>query len=271
MYILIALIFFSCEEYTDEIDYKTIYNGDKIIVHGFISPQTGVQVIIKKSVPPNNLNASDTVNNAVITLYQNGTKLCELNKKSSYLFTSDSNLTIDSNSNYYIKAKADNLETILSCSQPIFEPVKIDSMRLIIDTNSYNSHIAVSFYDKKEFGETYYLKLLNYKNGVIDTSSYREIFNPFGIIENTTKGVNTICEQTDYHTEFDSIRVELYTLSPDLGLFLKSEQNYDDSKDDPFYEITYPVYSNITNGYGVFASYSIYSEIIKKPCNPTKQ
>lgn len=67
----------------------------------------------------------------------------------------------------------------------------------------------------------------------------------------------------DYYYSADSVFLKLYLLSTDKSYYLyhKSLNNYQDGGN-PFSEAT-PVYSNITGGLGVFASYTTDSLIIR--------
>jgi hypothetical protein len=261
---LILLISSSCE-LSKEIDYDTYYDGDKLIVHGFISPQNGVQVLIKKSVAPNNVLADDKVQNATVTLYEDKIAIEQLRKIDNYHYSTEIYFTPDLSKRYSIKVNAENFDEVSSNQQPLFMPVSIDSIKIIVEDNTYYENLIFWFTNNNQFESAYYLKVYYYLDGIIDSSSIGfELFNPYGLLDNIVEGSNSFELQLYEEEDFDSLKVELYTLSPDLSTLLLSFQNYDFSKEDPFFEQTHPVFSNIENGYGIFASYSVYSKTIRK-------
>jgi hypothetical protein len=263
-YLFIVFLLSSCE-LSKEIDYETIYEGDKIVIHGFINTLDGVNLIVKKTVSPDNVTANDKLNEINIVLYEDCKKVQSLIAINEYLYSTPTKFVPKLGSYYYIEAVSQGLPKVFSLPQPIFSPVEIDSLYLVIDNLTYYANLIVSFNNNPKLGASYYLKVQYFHDGVIDSSRVgSEIFNPFGLIDNTVNGLNTIEEQVGRISEFDSLRVELYTLSPDLTKFLQSFKKYDSSVEDPFFEQTYPVFTNIENGYGIFASYSYTTRIIQK-------
>lgn len=263
-FLFVFPLFSSCE-LTKEIDYETIYDGDKIVVHGFINAMDGVNVIVKKSVSPDNVTGIDQLNDVSIDLYEDGFKVQSLVAVNDCLYSTPTLFNVKSGSNYNIAVVSEGLPKVISLSQPIFLPVEIDSLFLIIDELTYYANLIASFNNNLHFEGSFYLKVFYFINGEIDSSRIdSEIFNPYSLIDNTKNGVNVIEKQVGHVSGFDSLKVELYTLSPDLTEFLQSFQKYDSSKEDPFFEQTYPVYTNIEGGYGIFGSYSYTTYLIKK-------
>ncbi len=75
---LMLVVLTSCTRY---IDFSPKYEGDKMVVNGFISTSEGVKIKITHSINPvgKYLYADSLlVKNAVVTLYENGAKLVEL-------------------------------------------------------------------------------------------------------------------------------------------------------------------------------------------------
>ncbi|MEA3317122.1 MAG: DUF4249 family protein [Bacteroidota bacterium] len=262
LFLLLVVVTSSCE-LSKEIDYDTYYEGDRLMVHGFITPQNGVQVLIKKSVSPNQVLSDDKVQNAIVTLYEDNLAIQKLQRINDYNFSSDVAFIPKASSFYSIKIEAEGLNEALSNRQSLIMPVEIDSLKVIIEENTFYENLVVWFTNGEQFKCGYYLKTYCYINGVIDSSLMGdEIFNPFGLLNNIVVGTNSV--EYQLYDDYDSLRVVLYTLSQDLTTFLGSFQNYESSKEDPFFEQTYPVYSNIENGYGIFASYSYCSKTIKR-------
>lgn len=262
---MVLFLFTSCEM-VKEIDYDTVYEGDKIVVHGFISPQDGVQIIVKKTVPPNKVNADDRLEHAIIDLYEDGINVESLIVVNDYLYTTHSKFLPKVGSLYYISVEASGMPKAVSAPQTIIFPSEIDSLYIKVEELTRFGNLIVSFYDNQLYEQAYYIKPFYFIEGTINStrSVGSEIFNPYGLIDKTVFGVNSIEYPVGHISNFDSIRVELYTLSSDLKKYLKSIQYYESSKEDPFFEQTYPVFSNISGGYGIFASYSYTYRIIVK-------
>lgn len=260
--LLFTVVFLSSCDLSKEIDYKTFYDGDKIIVHGFISPQNGAKVFIKKSVAPNNVQADNKVENAIVTLFENETAI-RLKKIDDYCYVSEPDFLMKPNKQYSIQVEAENFEKVYSTKQNSFACVPIDTMKLLVEEGTYYKNLVVWFNNYNQLDKAFYLKVYRYPDDENDNvSAGSELFNPYGLVDNVVTGKNSIEYKLGYE-KFDSLRVELYTLSPDLKIFLKSFQDYDASKEDPFFEQTYPIYSNIKNGYGIFSVYNYDFKTIK--------
>ncbi len=264
IFLMSVLLFSSCE-LSKEIDYKTIYDGDKLMLHGFISPQNGVELILKKSVAPNAVDADDKVPNASVSLLKDGVVVAKLEKRGDYHYEVQRGFEFSYESKYSIKVEADGFEDLYSSEQAIFEPIIIENLEIIRCENSSCSNLLVEFTYNSGLDAGIYLKYLRYKNGEEESStSGQEIFNPYSLETDIVNGKNIIEHQLKF-AAFDSIKVELYTMSPDLKLFFESTQNYETAKEDPFFEQPYPIFSNMTNGYGIFGSYSVSSKVVKRP------
>lgn len=244
---------------TKEVDYSTENYIPKLITHGYISPQDGIEVILKTTTNPSSISEDDSASNPEVKIYNDKGEYIELDYTSKNLFTSDSLNFITNNRQYSIQAKADNFKSITSTKQLLLATPQIDSVS-ITETNKTraNIHFNNNYKDDVKF----FINVYPYNNGTIDPIYIdSEKFSPFSMLDNINVGSNTVEISTSFY-EYDSLLVELYVLSPDLVKFLTSQDNYDYSKEDPFYPQPYPVYSNIIGGYGIFASYSYTSTIV---------
>jgi len=250
--VIIVVFFCSCE-FEKEIDYRTVYDGDKLIVQGFISPQDGVRVIVKKTLPPNQIDGDDKVTNVKASIYEDDSKIAELKRIDDFLFVSDF-LPVQGKK-YSIRVQADGMKEVRSAAQLLMPATPVDSFKLVPARNS----IVVFFTNNHRANNGYYLKIR--VNEDSESDSY-EFFSPFGTLSNIVQGFNAV-ENRIYSSKYDWIQVELFVLSADLTIFLESQKKYDASKDDPFFDRPYPVYSNIAGGYGIFGAYSVYRETIQ--------
>lgn len=262
--VVIAVLLVSCE-LTKEIDYDTNYGGDKIVIHGYISPQDGARVMVKKTVPPNAVQSNDSVSQALVCLFEDGSMVETLVSEDGYVFSSPPSFKPKYGATYHVEVVAEGMPKAISNPQSIFQPVNIDSTKLMVQELTFYGNVSVFFNHKNLFGESYYVKTFPYLDGELDTIEFGSTYFHFAsIADNIKAGVNEISSSVGQVSQFDSLQVRLYTLSPDLGEFLKSYNRYDFSRDDPFFEQTYPVFSNIKGGYGFFASYSYTTKTIHK-------
>lgn len=252
IYLLLFLLI-ACE--TERvIDYTTFYEGDKIVVHGFINQEKGVKIVVKKTLPPDNINGNDTLVDAKVYLYENGNRILSLESENSYFFVTSNSFSVEPNHKYHISVESQTLTNVHSKQQEIPQTTPIDSLKLI--TKEYGGSFLKLYYNNKSIDQGYYLKIYEYQEGIIvDSLDYSSsLFDPYNLITHKTTGIKSYSYRTS--SEIDSFQVKLYTLSPDLIEFCESCQSNGWSSEDPFYEYTYPVFSNIENAYGLFASYS---------------
>lgn len=263
-YLAFAILLISCE-LSKEIDYNTTFDDPKLIMHGFVNIEDGAQVMVKKTVDPDNINDDDRVEDVKVFLVRNNTDSIILNKETDYFYSANTPGFINNENSYHIRAKANGFQDISSKTQMILETPVIDSVNLLID-KTYYSNLVLHFNNTYSEKESFYINVIYYLDGETEeTMTSYEKFNPFSIIKDAKPQSNSVEYHSGHASYFDSLKVELYVLSDDLSQFLISQQNYDYSKEDPFYPQTYPVYTNISGGYGIFASYSYSSTIIQKP------
>lgn len=246
---------YSCDEIlvTKEIDYSTIYGGDKVVVHGFITIDS-TKVQIKKSLPPNAVKADDKLKivNAHIKEEETG-KTTRLTRKSAYLFVLDTaELKPKMGNHYTLFVKADDLPEIKSSPQEIFEPIAIDKVKLVSRKGKHD--FLVYFNNSNNPEKSVYASL--YFVGKPDPVRW-DLFDYGGLVDKLNPGKNFVTLPiTEILKKGTIVYVDLHTLSNDWKKFLKSVSFYEASKQDYFYEQVYPIYSNIENGYGIFASFA---------------
>ena len=259
-----SLLFNSCE-IVKEIDYPIEY-VEALIVHGFVSRQDGVSVVVKKTLAPNDVAGDDRVFNAVVSLYEDENKIAVLNTVSDneYLYVSDRSFVPEYNKNYSIRVSAEGFDESSSSKQLLDYETPIDSFKIVINPDMARyRHLVVYYTHSNPIKSAYYFKMSRYINGEKIFNPEWDFFSPFEVFENSVAGSNFIEKRigVDYEI-YDSIRLELFKLSPDLLRYLKSSKNYDTSREDPFYERPYPIYSNIENGFGIFGAYSVFRKTI---------
>ncbi|HIP47818.1 MAG TPA: DUF4249 family protein [Lutibacter sp.] len=252
--IYLMLFFLMACDTEKTIDYAAFYEGDKIVVHGFVNLEKGVRVFVKKTLAPDNINGNDKIVNAKVYLHENGNKILSLESENDYFFVTPNSFFVDPNYKYHISVESPTLSNVYSKQQQIPQITSIDSLKLVV--KEYEPSFLKLYYNNQSIDNGYYLKIYEYQEGIIvDSLDYSSsLFDPYNLITHKTTGVKSYKYRTS--SEIDSLKVILHTLSPDLIEFCTSYQSYDWTSEDPFYEYTYPVFSNIENGYGLFASFS---------------
>lgn len=246
----------SCE-LQKEIGFEDIENYvPKIIVNGTIGLEDGVNIIIKKTTSPSNVNENDILSEVAVFLYKNETDSIKLKREGDYLFSLDSIPYLKPNQQYLLKVSADNLDKIYSNNQEVLPSPVIDSLKII---NSYPKRLKIYFNNEYEEKRAYALKIKPFLNGAIDSLGYKK--GVFEIIDNIKKGANVVEKNINSFSESDSLRIELHLLSKDLVQYANSVKNYEGSVGDPFYPQPFLVYSNINGGYGIFGADS-YSSVV---------
>ncbi len=262
VYVLLLLVnlmlFMSCE-YQKELDYYDKYDNPQLIVHGYICPQDGVQVIVKKATSPSDVSGDDRILNANVFLHTTNTEYIQLRQLNDYLFESDSLSYIEENKSYYIRVVSGEFGESFSGKETILPAPHIDSVRIVTEPRKV---VNVYFSNNYSNGESFFLETHNYKDGSIESSDEIEKFNPFSMLRHIQNGSNAI--ESPLYDEFDSVQIVLHVISPALTSFLVSQQNYDTSKEDPFYPQPHPVFTNIIGGYGIFATHSFDTIVAKR-------
>ena len=257
--ILIGMV--SCE-LIKEIEFDPKYDGGKIIIHGFISPNDGVRVQINKSVPVNDTKMDDYIPDVQVVLYGNDIPIYNLIEADSGFFMSPQDSSLHEGVAYKIKVTTKDLGVAESGIQYILPEVIIDSLIYKKDTVTWKGERLLFYLNDPEESGNYYSIGYSafYKDSLIESSFKAEAFvlRTFNDIQfNGEK----IWEEISFYSSFykyDTVQItgRLYNISGDFNHFLESLSEYEYTKETPFFDYTYPVYSNIKNGFGIFGSYS---------------
>jgi hypothetical protein len=243
-----------------DIDYQLSYEGDRIVAHGYINQIDGVNLKIKKTLPPDNIEANNEIPEAQVILIENMTNEIALQETGENEYILPINTTLINGADYSIKVSAPKLPEITSTKQILFDPIEIDDANIEGFPESIKKIITVKF-TNPVIGNGYYIKYFFYLNDeVIETNDYSLFFDPYSIITPKTTGTQqyTFEENVEY---YDQIELILYTLSEDIIQYAKSYDEYSYIYEDPFYDYIIPVHSNNNDGYGLFASYA-YDRIV---------
>lgn len=265
----ILLILFSCFlifgcGMEKEIDYKTYYAGDEIVVHGFISQDEGVQAIVRKTVSPAQSNNNDTLINPSVWLYENDKPLTQLINCSTSKYVSPKGITLSSSANYTIHVSCNGLEDVVSKQQKLVDRMYIDTAYISANYPSFRTYnVALEFNDIPDENNYFMVQIHKFYNGVDDYKAYNEFISAISVKRDADYFAGKIIQEYEIQNSagvnnfkgFDSIRFDLITVSEDYYKYGRSVNYYDLTNNSEFDENVYPIYSNITNGVGFFVSY----------------
>jgi hypothetical protein len=262
----------SCE-LKKELDFKDYVSfTPALVVHGFISPNDCVRVTISKSAPIDNTGYDTHVNDARVTLTENGVYKFDLIETEPGFFVSPLSFVPDKNFGYQIKVTAEGLKDATSSVQFLLEPIEIDTLFIKKDTGRYQRYeLFFKFNDPGKVQNFYH-----FKQAITDTPLYdyrysEDLSQIYGSTDDKDfNGLTVKYRMRTYYSTYnpnDSIlSVFLFNLSPDLHYFLQSMSEYDYTHGDPLFANPTKIYSNIKGGYGIFASYTYtVKHLIIKP------
>lgn len=253
--LLIALTIISCNVAEIETELDIPYNGDFFVLHGFIDQSKGVRLIVQKTLPHSCTNCSDSVSNAVVSLYENGAYLLDLSTDDGYWYYSPLSFVPDMGNEYQIKTDANNMLTAISSSVNLMQSVPIDTAYIETDDNPYHLKINYRFNDIPNERNHYIARIVS---GDDDKYILNNLFLYNSIIGDEVAQNGIIEGKLIYYLndEADEVKVILYHLSPSLVQYIYSREENFYSEDDPFSEYPIPVLTNISNGYGFWWAYA---------------
>lgn len=264
--IFIFQTLFSGCEIEKEIDYNALYGGDKMVIHGFLHNK-GAFLQLNKTVPPLSRDKNDYISNAKVSLYSGNEQAVELIEHTPGYFETPCDFKPTDNTTYQIVAEAEGFSKVFSSKQIIMSPVLIDTAYYIKETpTSKMFDLYFSYTDPSTEENYYFYKILYFTEGIIENENdYIEYIDPFSWYSDDEFNGTRRTEYILYYEgrkdtpDIDSARIILYTLSNDLKKYLESIENYDTTKEDPFYEQPAQIFTNIINGYGIFAGLAVDS------------
>jgi len=255
IYLLLTLTTLSCNVSEIETELDIPYKGDFLLLHGFISHGEGVRLFLQKTVPHSCKDCSDSISNAVVSLYENGVYLFDLNTDDGYWYYSPSSFSPSLGYEYYIKAEADKMPTAISSVVNLMKIIPIDTAYIEATENPYRLKIRYRFSDIPHERNHYIIRVISGNEDGFMWNKH-SMFNK--VIGDEVANYGKIEGETIYFLDddHDEVKVMLYHLSPQLVQYIFSREENFFSEDDPFSEYPVPVFSNISNGYGFWGSYA---------------
>jgi len=267
---ILLVLFTSCVE--REIDYDFDFGESVIVVSGILT-QEGVCVYVQRTVNPMS-PASDSFIDAQVSLFENTNQIIELFQTDSGNYLSPEDFIPQYDIQYYLIIVTNEGDTLISNTQELTRPVKIDTCYYKPRTSNKGKELCFMEFtdpvDENNFYLTY--RYDEYANGellpsrgaywnIIGTPVSDELFNGQEktiVHEFSIRGSSNLVRY-----DKDSLRLKLFSYSEDFAAYLielnDSKLTYDDFLfDQPIFPKSF-----IQNGYGVFGSYAVEHYVLK--------
>lgn len=262
----------SCEK---EIPFEVDDDGNKLVVNCFIGPNMETVVAyVSKSQSVISVGAIETLPNATVTLFKNGTSLGTMTSAGEGKFTLDH--TPEIGATYRIEASANGLDPVQAETTIPTEPVlnsistpEIVDNDLVFDVTIADDANQENFYQlllltADEFGTNLAITGFSSNSPLLANNS-----NPFGdnneyfyddafFTDSAFNGENITLELSVYYVQ-TNFTLQFLNCSEAYYLYKRTLLNYYQNNDNPFAQPV-QIYSNIEGGLGIFAGYS-YQQI----------
>lgn len=263
---IIIILLIGCSDYEAIVNnYNYDYEGDKLVVHGFISTQDGIHVWVNKTRSP--LDTSHTTFDIPVKnvyLLVDDLPLVELERIDNNYFSYNGDIQQFENIKFSIIVNANCYDEITSSNQIIPNIPLIDSIKYV-KNNQADDYLDFWFTDSDAFqnffsynyslffsGEEYIPKNQDINNAPLLSDISFSGSQKHIRIDGNFYSINGLP---------DSIHINLYSLSEDYYNFLVSLRQNALNINDIFYR-PIPIKSNMSNGYGVFGAYSYSTNTI---------
>lgn len=246
------------QELTTQKDYSSDYEGDRLIMTGYITDRLGVFADVRHSVRPETPHASDSVADAEVTLLRDGEPYAKLRRKEGQGYgphvcsvfayhLEPGEVEIARGHSYSLRAESATYGTAESEPDALPEAVRLDS----VWTSTYYDGMIYEFeaaFAPAHAGQTVYPMAVQYRGG---KAIFYKFFNyDYRIRCISAKATSTSVRRLWMPEAMDSASVEIVTLSDMTADYLQSLADYDESRDDDAYEYPLDVHENVRGGYG---------------------
>jgi hypothetical protein len=244
-----------------------------LVINSFINPDSVLEVFVSKSnaflAPPSFL-----INNATVTIFESGNPVELFQIRQGTYRAANHKPRIGAS--YELRVSADGFMPV-SSTATIPSPIKIDSVVVTKNRIDFKTNLTLFFQDPP--GEDNYYQLLLYSiERSVENDTLLAVIG-FSSSDAVLRNPEDFEDESDYyddaffddalfdgdfydldisfhiHSEPIQMFVVLLTTSESYYNFRKSVEQQNTTEDNPFAEPV-PIYTNIENGLGVFASYS---------------
>ena len=261
----ISLVLFSCE-FQKTINLEIPTPDDQLAIIAYLAPNGHSLISLTQSVGIFDDSIPTPPTHPTCQIYEDGTLLQELTTlREDGTFEISSNLPIKTGHTYHLTASADGLLDIQSQNIEIPVTIPLESAS-IIDTLDRNLTVSITFNDPVDQKNYYLLKIDKYIQGQLlpNSTSTEPFIDPAAVfsdisfdgkLHQETRKINSYGEYMNEYLPVEKIQLILFSLSPSTYKYFNSLNEYESTASDPTLE-SFPVYSNIENGYGILGGLS---------------
>lgn len=265
---LFPLLFASCE-IINSIDYDIPQQPAKIVVTGFIGLNNKAEVHLGLTHHPLSLE-EDTNITAQVSLYKGDTFIENLTCNDESVYFSSDILSPSEGEEYFISVNSEGFQLVNSDLTKIPVAVKIDSAGYLENTEH---ELIIRTYFTDMPSENYYaIKIIRCRNDTLaDNDINFRLIDPSTVFDDLLFSSRTTSIERNVSliygiinnklVFYNKIIIILYSLSEECFSFFTDLYESDYTNGDMFMSPN-RIYTNITNGYGVFAGYSADTLII---------
>jgi hypothetical protein len=289
--LLLIILHFSCTKY---IEYSPPYEGDKIVINGYFSPNKGTRIKITHSINPvGKYFWSDSllVKDASATVYENGIKLIDLEYQGEgfYGLSNSTKTELMAGHQYKLIVQSEQYgiaesDEITIPEQPQIKDFKFKKIGEVYGSGSVNGLFSFSISEPNEKETCFSIEVISHDNETFYCQPYPRIESEY-YFESCTASVfnlrfyNNACgftnrlhqysfglasdENGQIFPDYKSLTIKIGTVSLDMYDYAKS---YNELEGMALGFAEPPILkSNINGGYGLLYGSNIISYPIKLP------
>lgn len=278
------MLFFVCAsmltacDLEKEVDIDGAEFREAIYITGRVSREYGVYVYVGKTNDMNDpygKNSSSIIEDANVYLTSNGEKIAKIPQFKGLQMVGHPDqfyMRIDTfdYDRFGVLVESETMGTAYSTEQVLPPVVEPDSITFKYEGNGkykvfyhFTPQSSISGYYSITNDYSFWFDTVS---RIISTSFDNSYYQNFKKDINEKKGyIEDYFYQSGWGEKSDLFSADFITLSPDMVKHLESLTDYYNSVEDEFFDFVYPVYDNITGGYGFFGSYSVCHKELSLP------
>ena len=279
--IIISIFIFGCEKV---LETENEASDPKLSVSSFFQPDTTFTIYVANGRSVFDMEELSPIENATIKIFEDEQLFETLTNGTSGFYTSTSNAK--RGKNYRIEVSAPNYETVIA-EDKVYDPVSIlsmDTMAVKGEQDMYNLEVTIHFNDFPNEDNYYGVEVYLLEDSMF-SESYPTYFNSnnlsfdniesdfdgytpsveFGLLsDRLVKSTGSVKLTLDRYNVDNAhkITVRLYTIGEAFYHHRISREKYLWTNGDPFAQPV-QVFSNVENGFGIFAGYSFTEKVLK--------
>lgn len=272
---MLAMVLTSCDyflpgnfELVSYADYSSDYEGDGLVLNGYVTDGHGVYAEVRHSLAPERKMESDSVGDAVVLLLRGGEVVDTLERNARRRLTG----TILSRYGYYLTAERAGIEgggryalRAVSGRYGVAESAEVEVPgRVGVDSvwalRSYDGRYS-GYGAMVRGGDVVVVPLsVGYRYGLAHSEAFPGYWQ---MVDMSGRGAMSV-DVDKYYAPYgvDSVEVGVLALSGVTVGYLRSVEAHKESGDDLAYEYPLAVEGNVSGGYGFVGSYAVSSMTI---------